>query len=586
MGQKIAADRGLKADTTGDPKRTTAKQKVVLLQFMLGSIALYSPVISRQSIVTDALCLNDIWSRLRTHYGFRKTGALVLDLPTLCLTPGTPSESYEALWERFHAFITDNLLLTTDSIKHLGLTTVVSEELSPTLLNVAVVLWLKAIHPSLPNLVKQKYAPELRNKTIASLREEISESLDSLVAELCTENASVLRSYSNSSSYSNSKFRKPGSTQQRSTKYCALCEAHNRPSSYFLSECMFLPEADKKFIHGKCGSRTRLIEAGEEDDYEFNEPPTPARRAVSDNVKEQVRKVDVMKSPVLYAKYGEHTIPLTLDSGAEADLMKLSCAKKIGIKVHPTKATASQADGQSNLKIIGEVHCQLNRGSHTFTFNGLVAENLSDEVICGVPFQSINDVFARPSTKSIYIGEEVVPYDAEVIKGNPTQRGCKAVILRVPRQTVLLPEETLHIALPPQLHDEKVISIEPRYDSPSMNRSKYTTQWLKPQISEPEDGIIHIANSSDSPILIKRHEQIAVVRSVTEYDETTTYPADMMKSRGTEKPHLSIDYKSINVDPDKLLSEDQHGKFADLHLSIKKSLTVESLDAITEEVAH
>ena len=56
--------------------------------------------------------------------------------------------------------------------------------MSPTLLNVCVVLWLNSIHSALPALVKQRYATELKNKSLASIREEISESLDALLAEL------------------------------------------------------------------------------------------------------------------------------------------------------------------------------------------------------------------------------------------------------------------------------------------------------------------------------------------------------------------------------------------------------------------
>lgn len=67
--------------------------------------------------------------------------------------------------------------------------------MSPTLLNTTVVLWLRAIHQSLPALVKQRYSTELRSKTIATLREDISESLDSLLAELQGESAaSIARS--------------------------------------------------------------------------------------------------------------------------------------------------------------------------------------------------------------------------------------------------------------------------------------------------------------------------------------------------------------------------------------------------------
>ena len=565
-------NRGLQPDDTAMPNAKTAKQKLALLQLMLGSIASYATVISRQFIVGDALCLNDIWSRLRTHYGFRKTGALILDLPTLSLTPGTPSESYESLWERFQAFITDNLLSPADNIKHLGVEPA-TEQLSPTLLNVTVVLWLKSIHPMLPNFVKQKYATELRNNTIASLREEISESLESLVSELSADNASVLRSYTRNTP------RKPNPNQPRSAKLCVLCDANRRPSNHFLSECMFLPEADKKFIQGKRGSRTRTIDA--DDDIEDNDDFVDQfgntalnRRALSDtyNTTANMRKVDIMKSPVMYAKFQDHIVPLTLDSGAEADLMKKSCADRIGIKIYPTKGSASQADGLSNLKIVGEVHCQFKRGLHDFTFNGLVAEELSDDIICGVPFQAVNDVFARPSSKSIYIGDEKIPYDAEVIKGPATQRGCKAiikaVIMKVPRKTVLLPKDELKLNAPPEFHKEEYISFEPRTESPSLAHDKYSKHWVRPHVSHLTDGILTVTNYSDSPVLIRRHEQIAIIRPVECYNETMQ--SKSLPIQPAKLPENTVDYKSVIIDPDKMLTESETKQFQKLHHKFKE----------------
>ena len=65
---------------------------------MLGTIASYAPVISPEFIVSEAVCLNDVWTRLRIHYGFRKSGALILDLTSISREEG---ESYEVYLQRF-----------------------------------------------------------------------------------------------------------------------------------------------------------------------------------------------------------------------------------------------------------------------------------------------------------------------------------------------------------------------------------------------------------------------------------------------------------------------------------------------------
>ena len=82
------------------------------------------------------------------------------------------------------AFFEDNLLIVSGGITHYGEALDADEDLSPTLENTIAVSWLQLIHPGLPLLVKQKYGSELRNKSLASLKPEISQALTSLLDEL------------------------------------------------------------------------------------------------------------------------------------------------------------------------------------------------------------------------------------------------------------------------------------------------------------------------------------------------------------------------------------------------------------------
>ena len=51
---------GLQADPAGTEGLKTAKQKLAILNRLLGAIASYAPVISRQFITEEALCLEDM----------------------------------------------------------------------------------------------------------------------------------------------------------------------------------------------------------------------------------------------------------------------------------------------------------------------------------------------------------------------------------------------------------------------------------------------------------------------------------------------------------------------------------------------
>lgn len=82
------------------------------------------------------------------------------------------------------AFVEDSLLLA-NGLTHHGEHVSQDEELSPTLEHFVVGTWLKLIHLSLSRLVKQRYGTELRTRTLASIKPEISQALNSLLQEIC-----------------------------------------------------------------------------------------------------------------------------------------------------------------------------------------------------------------------------------------------------------------------------------------------------------------------------------------------------------------------------------------------------------------
>ena len=108
--------RGLTNDGTSVPEaqRLTPTQKNAHLDLLLGQIANFCPVISRNSIVKHSTSLNDIWQKIRQHYGFQSTGTHFLDLANISLQP---DERPEALFQRLMAFFEDNLLSVHDGLK-------------------------------------------------------------------------------------------------------------------------------------------------------------------------------------------------------------------------------------------------------------------------------------------------------------------------------------------------------------------------------------------------------------------------------------------------------------------------------------
>lgn len=80
------------------------------------------------------------------------------------------------------------------SITHHGEVVTADEKLTPTLENFIVLTWLRLIHSDLPELIRQRYGTELRSRTLASIKPEISLELRSLIDELnSAEDGQVLR---------------------------------------------------------------------------------------------------------------------------------------------------------------------------------------------------------------------------------------------------------------------------------------------------------------------------------------------------------------------------------------------------------
>ena len=179
----------------------------------------------------NSTSIDQIWQSIRLHYGFQTTGAHFIDFDFIRFDP---SERPEDLFQRVTAFVEDNLLRKDTGISHHGQAPEEDEELCPSLENFIGLTWLRLLHPELPRLVKQRYGIDLRARTLASIKPEISQALKSLLEELRTaEDAKAMR-------MSVSKVPRPKllpPTYRSSPKSCSLCKTAGRPDRHYLSKC-------------------------------------------------------------------------------------------------------------------------------------------------------------------------------------------------------------------------------------------------------------------------------------------------------------------------------------------------------------
>ena len=230
----------------GGDNGVTAAQKVLHLESLLQQICNFCPIVSRSTIVKQSTSIASVWNMIRLHFGFHQTGAQFLNFDDIKLKP---DERPETLYQRLLSFVEDCLLTKNSVIKHHDDTIEVDEEVTPTLENMIVLRWLQLINPDLPKIVKEKYSTDLRTRTLASLKPEISMALDSLLSSIQFENDAKLMRSTLYQGGSGKKFtNSSASNPLKNEKKCALCKAEGRQYFHFISKCNFLPPADKKYM--------------------------------------------------------------------------------------------------------------------------------------------------------------------------------------------------------------------------------------------------------------------------------------------------------------------------------------------------
>ena len=553
-------NRGLVADGAPIPEndRKSATFKNTQLELMLGYISGYASVISRNSVVKTSTCLQDIWQQLREYYNFASTGAQFLELAAIKLMP---DEKHERLFQRLTAFFDDNLLSVGCGIQHHGVDVTTDEEITPTVENTIVFLWLQLIHPGLPGLVKQKYGSELRQKTIASLKREISQALSSLLDELRSiDDTRVQRT---ATYQPRPSARRPN----RPFKSCTLCKAAGRSGAqnHNLSECRFLPDGDRRAL-----ARSRAVIGADAPDHneDIDGPSDDYDDALFDEP--TACRVGIIQSPILVVHYGSHPVHLTLDTGATSTMIRSAFARKIGLPITPATQTARQADGRSTLTVIGETHFEVSRGRYTFQVDGLVVDELHNDVLAGTTFLVSNDIATRPAKNQIIIkGKDIIYYGAQHTKISATARRVtvQTALCRASNHTVaVMPGEFIEFSVPDK--SDTTWALEPRMDCMVNHGVKLAKAWPTPQEIQSVAGIIRVVNTREDPILIRRHQHVCQVTPVVEVEDTGLPPSDICPDStarviipgDTSQPY----YTAVSLDPDNSLSQECKDKFTSL----------------------
>ncbi|CAH3031329.1 unnamed protein product [Pocillopora meandrina] len=299
---------------------------------MLGQIANYCPIISRNTLVKNSTSPEFIWQTIRQHFGFQVTGVQFIDFSAIHLAA---DERPEDLYQRLTAFVEDSLL-RANGLTHNGQAVQEDEELTPTLENFLVLTWLRLIHPSLPRLA------------LNSLLEEIHTSDDARILR-----AAVADDFRRPRQ-SNRGVPRARPRQPRQDKVCPLCKQAGRSmTNHFLSQCTFLPDSDRRFM-----VKARQIAGILDNDQEIETSPdsdSPDPDTTLPGPDMVAYRVQTRQSPYMDVFHDHRVVRVTLDSGATGNMIRRSTAKHLGCPIISSAQSVQQADGSSQLQVIGEI---------------------------------------------------------------------------------------------------------------------------------------------------------------------------------------------------------------------------------------
>ena len=572
-GTQSAINRGLEASSS-----KTAVQRAYILNHMIGLIVSYCPETIRIEIQRKCTSLGWIWSRVRRHYGFNKSEVNFLKLATVKFQDG---ERYEAFFQRIMAHLYDNLLSADSNLTFDGETYTGNEEMSPTTERLAVYLWLYYIDERLPMYVSRVYAHDLQSKSLKDMQPIISQNMESLLVELAAQE-DIKLAYSstgrNQSRYQqNPRFSRQQSSssnfrQRRPQKVCVFCKACNKPfTGHDVNNCWALARFDKSDI-----VKALCVEVSDDiglDDQTFNDfqnlevASGNCVQSTGSNSSDvaNVSRVEVMKSPNFICYYKGFECKVTVDTGAQSNVISLGCVQSAGMPLARTNQGAKQLDG-SRVKTCGEVDVILNFGDQKLRLTALVVESADTDILAGIPFCKRNSVEVCIKKDEIYIDSKVVKYGQGPRPTNPRIFKAESILLHSNSTSVIYPGESLTLDCSELKDYDGDIALEPRMDSPALGT------WPQPSFVSVSKGLLSIPNLTNDPVAIKKNQHLGNLRRVVNYDlesiEDSVVPSPNMPVQ-LVKIHNTVGnirhFEKVSVDPDGQLTTQQQKEFKALN---------------------
>ena len=571
----------------GDPNRGLASDAArQILDRFLGIIAGLAPPLLYHEIIDDTTCMSDVYRLLRSYYQFSPSESTFIKYYSIRRDVVNGSlERPLHLFLRMKQYIRDNLLLSSGKIEHDGKIPTKSETLSPTTERLVVLRWLEVLHPQLPHHVSNVFSQDLQSKSLKDLQPRICEQIDDLLRQVedRAENDNLSASYSKFSrnsnprnqyqhdSYKKSFKQQPPFQKQRShtlpnnfnqsktprLKTCEACKMLNLPFvGHSIHSCRNISPDDRAEVLKACAIELESNDNDEEEEQcedgsdEDNEDQyeeiicTPNEMRNTEVI--QTQRVCVMRSPAFCVKICHVDASAVMDTGSTGNMIQLDIVEMANIRVYPTSHTAEQADGYSNLQVVGEIHTNITIDDDlTLPLSAVVVRSLKEDMLLGTPFMKKNKITIDFGTDSIRVRNREICFKDIIRK--PRKSLLKASVSRV-----VFPGESVEFGIPANFKNDNEIAIEPRDN----------LSWPSPQIVSTTDGKMEVSNDTDFPVKIQRQQVIAQLRSVMSPEKKEI---DCCSTTTIKPSTVKVGVETVQVDPNNILSQKQKNDFVMLN---------------------
>jgi hypothetical protein len=472
------------------------------------------------------------------------------------------------------AHLESNLLTVASGLNYHGSEVAADEEMSPTTERLAVYLWLTLIDARLPAYISRVYAHDLQTQSLKDIQPQLSDSMDSLLQDLATqEEISVqysstkrrpfqrkpsYRHESNPSHRSESKPWNRNESKPFNSKSCTLCQAAGRPhQGHDISKCWFISKFEKLQI-----AKALQVEVNDYSDFEDDNISSVDMTTTQSHTTaiSTVQKVQCDVSPYFYAFYQHHPCHIVIDTGATSSLISKTFLMSAGIPIKPTRHSARTVD-KSPIGVRGEVHITLSFANSELPITALVMDSLDCDILAGVPFCKENDVEVHLKGEEITLHDIRIPYRSKPKSTVHEIYRSESFILRNENASkVILPGEfvEIHCKFPKSFEGE--VAIEPRSDSP------HNGEWPEPEITRVIQSTIRIPNNRSEPVALSRLQHFAQIRRVFTPDAIPrTISPSPTPQKATDITKHGLFSDAISIDPDNQLDKVQLLHFRDLH---------------------